>query len=372
MHRPYVDSTPRPLPSILGAGAVIVLVLVLAGCPISPGTDPNGNTNGNTNDNGSTGTLGGEIISFSTFFSMSALDPAASVLYRVTGSPSSIAGFYVPVADANPAASEVGDRVIVNPTLPGSGPNMRFSFDPRVTGVGYFKVGIMLERGSSTAEALSAGVIQVEGPPNPRFIRPVTEFVEVLQGTDIPVAFDAGDPENDVQWRLFFLSESDSPNSPPDELGTLMAVGVGNVGGATLNTAGLQSGLYQLGLSATDSGSSVSSTVSAGNLARIVTVLGPTVRVVAQADVSPPSFRFTAPGNLDVALFRTQAYELQFNTTVSEPGASVLIELFYDNDNRATNGFIGTIVQNLDETWTSFPLPVSDLPQGTWFIGATV
>ncbi len=380
MQRVLVDSIhrgrrPRRTSGLisLGTAACVLTILALSGCPTS---SPNGDDNVNGNDNGGTdgdtGVLGGKIISFSTFFSMSELDPAVSVLYEVTGGPDSIAGFYVPVADANPAAGETGDRVVAATSLPSTGPNRRFQFDPRVAGVGYFKVGILLERGDETAEALSTGVVQVEGQPSPRFIRPVAAFDEVLQGTEVPVAFDAGDPEGDVQWRLFYLSESDSQNNLPDELGTLLAAGRGNVGGATFSTAGLGSGDYQLGLSATDSGSSVSATVASGNLDRIITVFGPIVRVVAQSEIQPPTFRFTAPGNNDVALFRNEAFTIQFSTTINEPGAKALIELFYDSDNRITNGFANTIAQNLDETRTSFPLPTSDIPEGTWCIGATV
>lgn len=357
----------------LTAGTCVFLVVVLAGCPATGDPSQDGNTNDNINDNGTgTGQLGGVIISFSTSFSLSELDPAASVLYEVTGGPDSISGFYVPVADANPAAGEVGDRVIVAPSLPATGPNTRFPFDPRVAGVGFFKVGVLLRRGDETAEALSVGVIQVEGPPDPRFIRPVEDPNEVLQGSQVPVAFDAGDPENDVQWRLFYLTESDARNNLPDELGTLLAAGRGNVGGATFNTAGLEGGDYQLGLSATDSGSSVAATVAAGNLERIITVLGPVVKVIAQADIEPPTFRFTAPGNTDVTLFRNEAFTIEFSTTINEPGASALIELFYDNDNRISNGFTNTVAQSLNESRTSFPLPTSSISEGTWFIGATI
>jgi hypothetical protein len=117
-------------------------------------------------------------------------------------------------------------------------------------------------------------------------------------GTDVAISFDAGDPEGDVQWRLFYLSETDSRELPPDQLGTQIGPpGSGNVGNATLSTSGLNPGDYELGLSATDSGMSIANTVAAGDLERIVTIpntatRGPIVRVVAEVDVVPPTLTF--------------------------------------------------------------------------------
>ncbi len=348
------------------------LVVFATGCPTAPGDGqvPDG-------DDGVSGEVSAEIISFSTNFGVSALDPAISVIYSVTGTPSSISGFYVPVADASPGAGPIGDRVFVVTNLP-AGEQKFFSFDPAAAGVGFYRVGVLVTVGADELVAQSTGIIQVQGSPVPVFIQPSVTITEVVQGDEVFISFDASDPEGNVQWRLFHLSETDRRDNPPDQLGTQIAIGSGNVGSATLSTAGFAPGDYELGISATDSGISIAATVANGDTSRIVTIpnesqSGPIIRVMEDADVEPPTVTFVAPGVSDVELFKNATFTIEFAATISEPGATGIIELFYDDDSDLGNGFRATLqgAEALSASVTSFPLP-TDLPEGEWFIGATI
>lgn len=264
----------------LSAGLCAVLLVIGSGCTGFPsgGQPPDDTSDGDNGSPTDSGEVAGQINNITTNIGISALQRPIAVLYSVTGSPDSISGFYVPVADNSPSAGPIGDRVIVAVSLP-AGADQAFDFDPVAADVGFFRVGILIAADGMEFEALSSAVIRVEGVPAPFFIRPTEAIKEVVQGEDVIVSFDAGDPEGDVQWRLFFLSESDPRSSPLDELGTEIATDSGNVGLVTFLTAALVPGDHQLGVSATDSGFSIAATVAAGEADRIVTVFGPIIRV---------------------------------------------------------------------------------------------
>ncbi len=357
--------TRESAPLVLFTG--LIALAALAGCPFAQGP-VGGNVNGN--DNTGTDEVTASVVNFNANFGISSLQAPISVLYTVTGTPSSIAGFFLPVADDTPGAAPIGDRVIIATNLP-AGQNRTFSFDPRVAGTGFYRVGVLVVAGGENLVDESDGVVQVQGPPEPLFIQPSQPLTEVVPGTVVTVSFDTGDPEGDVHWRLFSLRDTDSRSVTPDQLGSPIALGTGNVGVSTFSTVGLTPGDYQLGVSATDTGLSINSTVTSGQTARIVTEFGPTVRVRDTAATTLPQIAFTAPGPTDVALFRNETYLIRFSVTITEPGATGLIELFYDDDVNVRNGFRGTIVNNLPSSAASHPLP-TNLPEGTWFLGATV
>lgn len=269
----------------LTGGLCLALLLTGAGCPaFPPGGEPppdTGNGNGNSTDPAD---VSGKIINItSTDIRISALERPLAVLYDVTGTPDSIAGFFVRVAGNSASADRIDDPRIVAEDIP-AGINEAFDFDPGTAGVGFFRVGIVITTDGEELEALSTGVIQVEGPPAPFFIRPAEPVTEVVQGTVVDILFDAGDLEGDVQWRLFYLRESDLRTSPEDELGMELDMGFGNrCDACTFLTADRDPGDYELGLSATDSGSSIAATVLSGDSDRIVTVFGPIIRVVEEA-----------------------------------------------------------------------------------------
>lgn len=271
----------RPLrrPFRLLSAFLAAAICAASGCTVDftddgdPINDPN---------NGDPGALTRKIVNFNSNFSVSELDVAISVLYNVEGTPDSISGFFVKVADGNPGAIPIADAVITAVSLPAG--SSQFKFDPAVSGVGFFRVGlIVVEDGTELPTIESTGIVQVQGRPNPFFIQPVESLFEVTRGEPVVVRFDAGDPEGNVRWRLFYLSSIDPRNNLPDNLGTELAMGEGNVGISTLDTTPLVPGDYELGVSATDTGNSISVTVANGAVERIVTVFGPVVRVVEES-----------------------------------------------------------------------------------------
>lgn len=278
---------------------VCVAVCTVGGCAPVGDPAPNG-------DPGTDGTVAitGRINSILANASLSVDDPAITIFYTVTGTPDSISAFFVPVADNSGGAIEIGPPQNLAQNLPASGNNAFFQFFPSGVGVGFYRVGIQLTTGGQVIEAVSDGVIQVQGRPDPCFAQPCTvaaagtpadqtftgcgelicvRVVEIPEGDQdgVTVSFDAGDPDGDVQWRLFFLRDTDSISNPADQLGEQILIGSGNVAFVAFSTADLLPGDFELGVSATDSGLSIAQTVEAdGDNSRIVTVLGPVVRVV--------------------------------------------------------------------------------------------
>lgn len=262
----------------------LFLITLVAGCP---GT-MDGNGNGDGDGNGSPDTVSATIVSPITNFSISALEEPVSILYTVTGEPDEIFGFVIPVADSTPGSGPIGDPVVVATDL-APGTNRAFDFDPGALGVGNYRVGITARTGDMEFSDESDAVIQVEGVPMPRFIRPADAFTVAEVGELVTISFDAGDPEGLVQWRLFLLAETDSRTVSPDQLGMELRVGSGNVGSFQLDTATIAPGDYEVGLSATDSGFSILSTVGRGEIDKIVTIpsdtaSGPIIRVIAPAE----------------------------------------------------------------------------------------
>lgn len=344
---------------------------LLVGCPGLSGV-PQDNTN--TNDNTNTGGVTGEIVTLRTTRQVSALEPFLSILYTVTGAPSGsqISSFYVPViATGLETYMETGDRVtIANNLLAGT--NQAFNFVPGPAGPGTYRVGVTVTAASQLTTILSARVIEVQGFPNPVFVLPPGGTTVVTRGQDVFISFDAGDPENNVQWRLFYLSPNDSRNLSADQLGTQLATGTGNVGSATLNTTDLTPGDYTLGLSATDSGDSIATAANRGDDELIITNNnGPVIRVVDTGGGLPPTISITAPGNTSVTLFGDESFAIRFNVTIREPDATGFLDLFYDLDRNPTNFTIIPGATNLPVSRTSFDLP-TNLTAGIYNIGAAV
>ncbi len=265
----------------------MTLLPLLVGCPTAPGDGPPpDDNNGNGTPPDGTDVVTVEVVNFTANSAISELDPPVSVLFTATAEPDSIAGFYQPVIGNAAGAIAIGDRVIpplAEDLMPVS-PNelQQYKFDPQAAGVGFYRLGLLYTVGSDEFLAESDGIVRVQGAPNPIFIQP-TELIKLAeQGDDVPILFDAGDPEGDVRWRLFYLNlsrgESVDDDVPPGSLGTELMLGSGNVCiGCTLPTGGLLPGEYELGLSATDSGFSVAATPAN----RVVTTeSGPVIRVV--------------------------------------------------------------------------------------------
>jgi len=351
--------------SLLG----LCLSLLVGGCPSGP-------SGGDGNEPPAGQDVTAEIVSPSSSFGISVLDDQAiTVLYSVVGEPDDISGFYVPVADGGTNAAPIGDPIVIAMDLD-AGTNQFFSFVPSSAGVGFYRVGVLVTVGSEQMREESTGIIQVEGPPTPHFILPDRAIMPVVVGGDVRIKFDAGDPEDEVQWRLFYLKSTDSLTAPVDQLGTQLGQpGSGNQGEFIWNLGALPVGDYRLGLSATDSGFSIAGTVDREQLDRIVTipnddVTTPIIRVVAEIVPMPPTLTFTAPGASDVSLFRNQAYSIQFTGKINELNTTGTIEIFRDSDRLPANGFT-LLASELSPSTTSLALP-TNLPEGTYNIGGTI
>jgi len=353
-----------------------LLLALVTGCPEMGDMD-----NGNGDGNGTPGTTDASIVSFRSNFEVSRLEMPISVFYTVltTGGSAdpSIEAFMVEVEDDSPDAAELGEPFTIASNLP-TGERQSFNFDPRNLFAGFYRIGIRVTLSDGQVEeAESEGVIQVQEPPDPQFIQPIQPVTEVTAGAEVFISFDAGDPEGVVQWRLFYLTSTDSRTDTPDMLGTQLQRGSGNVGNATFATQGLPPGDYELGIAATDSGFSVSSTVANGDLARIVTIpneeeSGPIIRIQEDRPAMPPTVVFQNPGAADIELFGDDVIDIEFAVSINEPGATGLVDVFYDTDMNSDNVTF-PISTNLPDTTTSVAFDTSEIAaEGSYFIGVSV
>ena len=99
-----------------GALSLAIHLVFATGCAVS---DPGGGNGDPTNGGGTTDPVSAQVVNISaTGVPLSLQDPLIAVIYEVTGTVSTISGFYQPVADGNPQAGPIGDRVIVATFLP--------------------------------------------------------------------------------------------------------------------------------------------------------------------------------------------------------------------------------------------------------------
>ena len=297
---------------------------------MNTGTQPppdNGNDNGNGNTDGG---VTAEMITPSTGFGLSALEEPIALFYSVDESATDVRGFRVPVADGSLNSAAIGDRIIITSDLT-PGVHQVLFFNPQEAGIGFYRVGIEFSLNGVSDDAESDAVIHVQGSPDPIFVQPSQTHTQVSQGTDVFISFDVRDPEVDVQWRLFYLSEMDSRVVPAAQLGKELKTGSGNAGTYTLNTEALAPGDYQLGVSATDSGSSIALTSDAD---RIVTIPSakvpntPIIHVTELREPMPPTIEITAPGTTNVSIHSNESFIIRFTGEIHEPGATGSIEVF--------------------------------------------
>ncbi len=356
------------------AALYLVPAFLVMGCTPTP--EPNPNDNQNTNDNTPT-EISGEVISFRIDTLISKGTSEISVLYTVTGEPDSVYAFYRSAADPTSRTAPSDNDEIVASSID-AGTSRTFALSPSDMEIGEYYVGVGWVANDQTVVALSAGLVQIQGAPAPMFRAPDSETVtEVEFGDTVQVLFDAADPEGDVQWRLFYRDVNDdsceSGTFNPAAIGTQLDTGIGNDGEYSLETISLEAGMsYRLGVAATDSGKSVSATVADGELDRIVTLCdGPVIKVnTPEPPPELPTLEFTSPGSTAVSLFRDEGYTLTFSGQIFEEGGQGTIDLFYDTDQNASNGFT-TIVQQLPTTTTSYPWP-TDIPEGVYYVGGRI
>jgi hypothetical protein len=385
MNRPQNHPIPhrfRPHWIALGlAGAM----LALAGCPAG---NTGGNDNQTANDNAKPGNPTSKIVNIGSNFPLSEIAPPVAIEYvvaddRATVEGVEVSGFYRQMADDSPGADQIGaGDVIIATGLPAAGDNLFFSFDPSLTGIGFFRVGIVvLVSGEEVERLLSTGTIHVQGPPDPVFRLPVEDVSDVTKGATVRILFDAQDPEGDVRWRLFYLNETEritKESTSADQLGTEISTGASNVGEAFLATNRLDVGTYEIGVSAVDSGDSITRAVIEGRQDQIITVFGKIINVVSPPpNPAAPTLVFTSPSASGEILLRPEFFDIQFQATV-DPSVTgtATVELFWDENALVSDG-VTTIVDGLPITDTSFNYRVAErceegVEEVTFHIGGNV
>ncbi|MCH7994533.1 MAG: hypothetical protein IIB57_08820, partial [Planctomycetes bacterium] len=322
----------------------------------------------NANGTDSLDQVAGEIVGLRNNLIASELEPPLAIFYSITGVPPEavISAFFVTVPDPGTPVSPQDSRVIFQTNLP-AGESQAFGFNPSNAGSGFHRLGLLVILGEESVEIISAGVVIVEGGPDPRFVLPPDAITVVTAGDPVPVTFDAGDPQDDVAWRLFLLSPTDRRDDPADVLGEELDTGFGNIGQFTLTTIGRPAGRFELGLSATDSGLSIAATVADGKSDLIVTTIDRIIEVVELVDVADPTFAFTAPGLTDVNLFGSQEFIIRFEAAADPAGGIVEIDIFVDDDCDPSNGKTRINNEPLPVTATTIALP-TNLDEGTYCV----
>lgn len=325
--------------------AVLLMIILPLGLSCAP-------MNGN---GGEPGTLSGQIVSLISNITLSG-SQSLTIVYSASESATSVNSFYVEVESTDPSAPAVGSPVVFAQNLPTSTadvPNQTVTLQTGAIPEGVYRVGLNLSNASETLTVLSPGTFRIASLPTPEFVLP-NQNLSLLPGSgSVSIRASLGDPENAIQWRLFFIQAGETTDGvPAGELGEQITTGQSNEAIATWLTVGLALGNYRIGISVTDSGMSVAETSAQGDEDRIVTVLNDfTVSIV---DVLPPPMpplvTVSQPSG-DQTLFAGETTLVQFSVTVREgPPSEQSLSVFYDFDRVANSG---------DEFVFSDDLPIS-------------
>ncbi|MCC7293064.1 MAG: FG-GAP repeat protein [Phycisphaerales bacterium] len=407
-----------------------VLGLVLA---ISCTTNINPGGGGNVNDNDSTSPTRDEVLSLKQNFPTSGKG-TITIQYSVLA-PASVTAYYVQVKEAVAGAERIGDPVEFAKNLP-AGANLQVSLDHTALAVGYYQIGLYIDRTSGRSEVVSSGFLVIEAPPNPIFKSPV-ENTSIHQGDIVAVSFDNQKvPATRVRWRLFYqrydIRDNDRdgvinaldqcPATPTDEqgsvdasgcgasqlaagtdfdgdlvpnaadscpstegglavdqagcssqqLGTQLAVGEGNEDEVSWDTTGVTVGNYRLGISASDNGESIETNFTQDS-SRIVTRFN---AAIVSIDTAPPP---PTPPTLaftkplkDVGTFLTETVTLEFQTTIRNAGAVGKVDIFLDPDTAPGSGNEILLLDDADASVTTASFSTANLAEGIYNVGGTV
>ncbi len=179
-----------------------VAVLIWAGC-VGPNGNENQNGNPNANGNAAAGSPVITVLSPKLNRDIPAGD-IVSLTYTVANVPTHVEAFYD--TDTNPN----NGRTVI-PGTPTGVNNVTVNWDTTGVATGTYYLGIAAEnaKGSVTAYATTSSgdfvKITLNGVPVPEFIKPSAD-VEILITTDstVDVEFSCNDPENLVNWTLFY------------------------------------------------------------------------------------------------------------------------------------------------------------------------
>lgn len=301
----------------------------LTGCPMD----------GGDNGNGSGGTLTGAIVGLTSNITLSG-SQTLSIRYDADPSATSVEAFYVEVESTDIDAAMIGAEVVFQTNLP-TGEGQIATLNTGSIPSGLYRVGLNLSAGTLSVKVLSQGTFRLTDLPVPVFSLPNQDIATIPGSNPVAIQATVGDPENAVNWRVFFIPAGTPIDGvPAGQLGTAIDTGRANEAIVSWSTAGIALGDYQIGISVTDSGQSVVQTSSDGNEDRIVTVLNPfTVSLVDEEPVPrPPLVQVTKPSGPET-LFAGETTLVEFAVTVFEgPPEFQKIDVFYDFDGEADTG----------------------------------
>ena len=352
------------------AGTVGVLVIlytvftvISGGCNI-PNTGPTPTPG--------TGTLSG-TMSLNSNIKLSG-DQTVTIVYSVSESASNVSAFYVPVESTDINAPATGAEVVFRTNLD-KGDNKTVSLQTTGLVKGLYRIGLEIVGNGETVKVYSQGTFELTDLPEPVFEKPNQNLV-LVPGEYVEVLAQLGDPENAVQWRLFYIETPVSTNGTPiDELGTEIDTGTANVANLNWNTFGIPYGTYRLGISSTDTGQSIAQAVAAGDSEEIVTVYSDYILTFQEesADPKPPTVEVTEPAQ-DEYVTDDSTYLIEFDATVYEgPASQQGLTVFYDFDGKADTKDEHVISANLPISATSAVFAGSVLEKGDEvYIGVTV
>ncbi|MBN1489223.1 MAG: thrombospondin type 3 repeat-containing protein [Phycisphaerae bacterium] len=185
--------------------------------------------------------------------------------------------------------------------------------------------------------------------PSVLFTSPIAGSAFAL-GDAIFISFNANDPENNFQYDLVY-DQNGAFNG--DETTIVSASSVGTSLVQTFWTpAGLPGGDYFIGVFVSDNGGNASSAF----VGPITLVSGPTINVTAPA----ASTAIAAGGAVNIFF------------AGNDPDGISTIDVFYDTDTDFSNGIANYIQQELGETDTSALWNTTGVPDGTYFVGASI
>lgn len=324
----------------------ILLVLVL---PLGLSCTPMDGNGGEPDE------LSGEIISLISNITLSG-NQLLTIVYTAGASATSVNAFYVEVESTDPSAPTVGSEVVFAQNLPTSTtdmPNQTVSLQTGAIPEGIYRVGLNLSDASDSLKVLSLGTFRIASLPIPEFLLP-NQNLSLLPGAgSVDVRASLGDPENAIQWRLFFIENGENTDGvPAGQLGEQIATGQSNEAIVTWLTTGLALGDYRIGISVTDSGMSVVATSEAGDEDRIVTVFNDfLVSIVEELPPPMPPLVTVSQPSGSQTLFAGETTLVQFSVTVREgPPSEQSVSVFYDFDRTPDTG---------DEFVFSDDLPIS-------------
>ena len=351
--------------------------LLWSGCTTSSGgtSGGGGTTAGDQTDGGDDsggGATSAEILTLQSDLPVSG-NQELSVRYTVPTSATSVQAFYVPESQMDdPTAREYFD--FGTALAAGTG---QFTIDTADMRRGTFRIGVSyLSSTGTTQVVLSTGNLIVQGESTPTFYSP-DQNTTVVAGATVPIAADLGDPEADADWRLFYTLAATAPSldSIADEqipqLGTELTTGTGNAVSFSWGTSTAAAGTYLVGISATDTGFSISETVDRGEADRIVTEYCDAVVTILDeepASAPDPTLSVTGPA-ANVSVFMSGSVNISFVIDLSDQTLAGLT-VFYDTDTTFSNGIEGVLSTDLGADDTTFTWELDEtVSEGGHFVG---